>query len=138
MQDAVQKGLSVYDMEVTFHPECGEKGVAARMVAQLLAGMGQIIHTSPDVESDEIDGAQKMTVVFATDRDGDSVRRGATIAGMTGAIVLREHQGTAYETRREKNDADNAAFARFRSDASGKRRSRTARGVILRGTSFSE
>ncbi len=104
-QEAAQKGFFVYDLEIVFHPACGEKSVAARMVAQQLAGMGRIIYASPDVESEEIDRAQKMTVVFATDRDGDAVRRGTTIAGMTGEIVVRVHECAACELRPEGGDA---------------------------------
>jgi len=104
-QEAVQKGLFVYDVDIVFHPGCGEKGVAARMVAQQLTGMGRIIHASPDMESDELDSAERMAVVFATDHDAGAVRGGATIAGMTGELVVRVHECAACETRPEGGDA---------------------------------
>ena len=89
-QEAKKSGLRVYEVEVAFHPECGEKGIAARMALQRLGSMGRIIHSVPDVENRAIDSAEKFTLVLAADRDAEDIARNAVLAGIIKDVRIRE------------------------------------------------
>jgi two-component system chemotaxis sensor kinase CheA len=91
-EEAVHEGLRIFDAEILFHPGCGEKSVAARMALQRLDGMGRIILAAPDVESASIEAADRIAVVFATDRDRQTIHREAFITGITREIIVREHR----------------------------------------------
>jgi len=86
------EGLRVYRVEVRFHPECGEKGIAARMVLQRLCSKGRVLLTVPPIESSAIDNAEGMAVIVATERDSETLRREAAIAGITVEVVVKEHR----------------------------------------------
>ncbi len=89
--DAVHEGFRLYDVDIRFHRECGEKGLAARLVIQRLEGMGRVIHTAPPVESDTVDVVEGITVLFASNRDRETIKTETFITGMTGEIIIQEH-----------------------------------------------
>ena len=110
LQEAVKGGLRVYEVEVVFHPECGEKGIAARMALQRLGNMGHIIHCFPDIETKGIESAKMFTLVFATDRDAEEITRIAVQTGFINNVRIRERrsdefgvQGSELKKRTENN-----------------------------------
>lgn len=95
---AAQEGLGVYAVDAVFHPECGERSVAARMALRRMNGIGRIIHTVPAVESDGIESADRFTAVFATDRSVEEIGRAVLLAGLISDARVREYPGAESKT----------------------------------------
>ena len=92
IEDARSKGLLVHDVEISFHPLCGEKGVAALMAAQQLNAAGNIIRSFPDLAGNAIDQADGISLVYSTSLSREEVLKTASIPGITGAIIVKEHE----------------------------------------------
>lgn len=91
IQDALKKGLNIYEIEIMFHPLCGEKGIAALMVTQRMNPIGHIISSLPDIEGSDIDKADKMTLLFSTKRTSDAIKKEAFITGITEMIHIKDY-----------------------------------------------
>lgn len=90
MQDALQCGSTLYEMEIVFHPMCTDRSPAAFMVTQILNSIGRIICSVPDVESAEIEKADKMTILLAAKLSKEQISRDAFVAGITDEIQIRD------------------------------------------------
>jgi len=89
--DARQRGLLVLSGEAVFHPQCRERGVAALMVAQRLAGLGELVHAVPDPHSEAADRADALHFVLATGRDRADVERECLIPGIVERVQVVVH-----------------------------------------------
>jgi two-component system chemotaxis sensor kinase CheA len=83
VKDARQHGQRVFEVAVRFHPECGEKAVAALMLVDRLAPVAQVIRTIPEVGGQPGEDAEAMTLLVGTWLDDAELRREATVAGIT-------------------------------------------------------
>ncbi len=92
IREAAAAGRRAYDVEAIYHPECAEKAVAARMAAERLSGLGQIIQTVPALDSAAIEHANRLTVVLVTARDREAIGRETVITGIIAQVIVREHQ----------------------------------------------
>lgn len=90
-QDAAEKGLKVFEVDIVFHPMCREKSVAAFMIMQRLNSMGQVIRAVPDMESDDIDKAEQLSLLFSTGLAADVIIRDASIPGISSAVTVRDY-----------------------------------------------
>jgi len=90
-QDAAEKGLNVFEVDILFDPMCREKSVAAFMAVQRLNSMGQVIRTLPDVDTDDIEGAERVSILFSTGETAEGVSREASIPGITSEIIVRDY-----------------------------------------------
>jgi two-component system chemotaxis sensor kinase CheA len=94
IQDAQDKGLHVYDIEVEFHPLCSERSVAALMLGRRLREKGAVIKFTPAPE--KVDSqAGSMRVIFSTDCDVAAVKALAAITGMTSPADVTEQRSSA-------------------------------------------
>ena len=116
MQEALKKGLNVYEAEVIFHPMCGEKSVAAFMAAQRLNSMGQIIHSAPDMESSAVEDADRIIFILSSGLSKDEIKRDVFITGITDEIHIRECISHSCENRNP--DSLNSSTLTQRSTAS--------------------
>jgi len=91
IDEALKKDLGVHQLEIVFHPMCRDRGVAAFMVAEKLGGMGQIIRSMPDMDSTEIDNAEKMTILFSSAVPADIIRKSVFIGGITTEIYIKDY-----------------------------------------------
>lgn len=106
-QDAAEKGLNVFEVDILFHPLCREKSVAAFMIMQRLNSVGQVIRAIPDMESDDIDTAVQISLLFSTGFAADAVIRDASIPGITAEVIVRgylhpERKGPVTDDRQEQ------------------------------------
>ncbi|MHB8880652.1 MAG: chemotaxis protein CheA [Thermodesulfovibrionales bacterium] len=90
-QDAAEKGMNVFEVDILFHPLCREKSVAAFMLMQRLKSRGQVIRAVPDMESDDIDTAVQVSLLFSTGLAADAVIRDASIPGITSGVSVRDY-----------------------------------------------
>lgn len=89
IQDAVKKGLPVYDIEVEFHPQCSERSVAALMVDRRLREKGSVIKSAPPVEHIHAQSGG-IKFIFSMDGDAGTVRNLAAITGMTARVIVSD------------------------------------------------
>lgn len=94
IQDALKRGSTLYEIEAVFHPMCMDRGPAALMITQRLNGMGQVIRSIPDVESSDIDKADKMTVLLGTNLSKEDIKRDAFVTGITDEIHIKDFCGS--------------------------------------------
>ena len=111
INDAREHGHALYEMEIVFHPLCADRGPAAFMVTQILNNMGQVIRSLPEVESCEIEQADRMTILFGSQLSGDQIKRDAFVTGITDEINIRDFDCSDYGLFSTRTDV--------RSDASG-------------------
>jgi len=112
IEEARNNGLGVYDLSVGFHPQCGEKGVAALMIAQRLSATGAIIRSFPELSGADIDQAEGMDLVYSTALAHDEIETAVAIPGITGTVVIKEWgapesdgQGAGAAEKEEKAEA---------------------------------
>ncbi len=91
IQDALKNGLNVYEIEIFFHPMCEEKCVAALMVSKRLKEMGEIVSSTPDIEGDEIDKAERVAIMFSSKIGEVEIKKNTFIIGITGEINIRRY-----------------------------------------------
>ncbi|MDH4231807.1 MAG: chemotaxis protein CheA, partial [Nitrospirota bacterium] len=131
IQDAMELGNALYEIEIAFHPKCADRGPAAFMVTQMLNGKGQVIRTVPDVEGADIDRADRMTVLFATQLSRENITRDAFVAGITDEIQVRDFDGL-YPGDRSPLSDHRAGAAEQANAPNPETRVPDARNVILR------
>jgi two-component system, chemotaxis family, sensor kinase CheA len=90
LEDARTKGLAIYEMEMVFHVMCQDKGPAAFMVIQRLNDRGRVIRSTPDVESSDIERAERMTILIGTHLGAEQLRKEAFIPGITAEIQVKD------------------------------------------------
>jgi two-component system chemotaxis sensor kinase CheA len=88
LQDAREHGQHLFELAVQFHPECGEKGVAAHLLVARLAPLAQVIRAVPDLGEEPGDGAETLHLLLATWLDAAELRREALVAGITTAAAV--------------------------------------------------
>ncbi len=89
IREARQQGQHVFEVTVRFHPECGEKGVAALMLLDRLAPVSQLVRSVPEIGSQPGEGTENMTLLLATWLEGEELRHEAVVAGITVAAAVR-------------------------------------------------
>jgi two-component system chemotaxis sensor kinase CheA len=89
IQDARERGQRLYEVTVQFHPECGEKGVAALMVADRVTLRGQVVRAVPALGSAAMDEAAGMTLLVGSPQDEEELERELHIAGITLEATVR-------------------------------------------------
>jgi two-component system chemotaxis sensor kinase CheA len=88
IQAALKKGLIIYEIEIVFHPMCGERTAAAFMITKRLSGSGEIIKTAPDIESGDINKAESMKIIFSSNVGQEQIEKNASITGITDKINI--------------------------------------------------
>jgi two-component system chemotaxis sensor kinase CheA len=91
IQEALKKGLHVFEIEMIFHPQCREKSVAGFMVTQRLNDFGHIINSIPATENADIESADRIILVFSTKLGMEEIGQAAFITGITGEITVRDY-----------------------------------------------
>ena len=135
IQDALKGGLNIYEIEISFHPMCGEKGIAQLMVSQRLNGMGQIIYSIPDIESSEIDETEKMTLLFSSKLTQEEIKRDAFITGITSEIDIKDNPPTSpFNKGGEEGDLEKGASPRSYQSWGERGFERAGQGVIKNET----
>lgn len=86
---AAQGGPVTLEVQAVFHPQCGEKSVAALMVQRNLEELGRIISIRPDPDDEAITGADRITIFLATHRDEEDIRAAALITGITSEAFVQ-------------------------------------------------
>lgn len=107
IQDAREKDQQLFEVAVRFHPECGERGVAALMLAERLAPLAQIIRTVPEVGSRAAEETDGLLLFLGTNLDGEELRREVLVAGITIEAVV--HPWTEAEGDRKVREARHQA-----------------------------
>ena len=97
----MKSGLRVYEVEAVFHPQCGEKSVAARMALNRLDGIGRVIHTAPDIEAEGIESASHFSVVLASNRKEEDVARTGLFGGLISDVRVKEYQSSEFGVKEE-------------------------------------
>ena len=110
IQKARQEGQGLFDVEIVFHELCRERGLAARMIIQRLSGAGEIVAVSPEADSEEIETAKKIMFVLTSREKEEQLRQTAFIAGITGAVQIRDLECSADTGTPEKPDASDPAM----------------------------
>jgi two-component system chemotaxis sensor kinase CheA len=87
IQAGRRSGLSLFEVEAVFHPLCGEKAVAALLVAQKLGSKGEIIRSTPALESPGLAAGDRVTFMLSTGLNQGEIEREAMIAG----IIIEAH-----------------------------------------------
>jgi len=88
IQDAAKNGLNIYEVDIGFHPMCGDRGSAAFMFIQRVNALGHVIRSIPDINGSDIDKAERMTVLFSSDLDQEQIKKDAFITGITDEINI--------------------------------------------------
>ncbi|MFI5295992.1 MAG: chemotaxis protein CheW [Thermodesulfovibrionales bacterium] len=104
IQDALNRGSALYELEIVFHPMCADRGPAAFMVTQLLSGMGQVIRSIPEVESAEIEKADRITFLFCSSLSKEQIKRDAFVTGIMEEIHIRDFDHSSHGTRSPQAD----------------------------------
>jgi two-component system chemotaxis sensor kinase CheA len=105
VQEALKKGLNLYEIEVDFDPRCGEKSVAAFMVAQRLEERGEILFTSPEIEGSEIDRAEKVIFMLSSSLPHNQFEGNISIEGITNKITISPRQESERGFEPELNES---------------------------------
>jgi two-component system chemotaxis sensor kinase CheA len=100
VQEAHQQGIPVYEVEAEFHPECGERSVAALVLLKRLTTGGTLIACRPDPESDEMADAAGVRILFSTGLDEEAVRTRSHVAGITARVQVARRMPPAAEPAR--------------------------------------
>jgi two-component system chemotaxis sensor kinase CheA len=111
IQAALKKGLIIYEVEIVFHPMCGERTAAAFMVTKSLSGSGEIINTVPDIESGDINKAESMKIIFSSNIGQEQIEKNASITGITDKINVRVYR--YIEKRLESNIKETGIKGQF-------------------------
>ncbi len=90
LQDARKKGLTIFEIEMVFHPMCQDRGPAAFMVIRRLNDKGRVIRSMPDVENSDIAKAERMMILIGTRLGAEQLRREAFIPGITAEIQVKD------------------------------------------------
>lgn len=88
VQDARERDQQLFEVAVRFHPECGEKGVAALMLLERLAPLAEIVRTIPEAGSQAAEEADGMLLLLGTHLDPRELRREVLVAGITVEAVV--------------------------------------------------
>lgn len=107
IQDALKGGGVLYEMEIVFHPMCADRGPAAFMVTQILSGMGQIIRSIPDVESAEIEKADRMMILFCSSLSMVQIKRDAFVTGIMEEMHIKDFDRSRHGVRSPQTDIRN-------------------------------
>lgn len=102
-QEALGRGSAVYELDIAFHPQCRERGVAALMLARGLGSIGQIIASFPDRNDSAVDTAERIAFLVASSASAEEIARTVQIPGVTGEA------GIALRKQRETQKRDGAA-----------------------------
>lgn len=93
IQAVRRSGLRIFEVEAVFHPLCGEKAVAALLVAQKIGSKGEIIRSTPALESPELAAGDRVTFLVSTGLDQGEIEREATIAGIISEARVKSCDG---------------------------------------------
>ncbi|MBI5103151.1 MAG: chemotaxis protein CheA [Nitrospirae bacterium] len=102
IDNASGSGLKLFEVAVTFHPLCGEKTVAAMMVAEKLKKTGEIIRSLPDLDGGQIDSARSINILLASKADRAEIGKSAFIACIAEEVEVSDYRrtdGPAGDTR---------------------------------------
>lgn len=91
MEKALAEGMKLFQAEVTLHPVCADKGVAAYMVGQKISLLGQIISSYPDLSGEEIEKADRFTIFFGAKTGQEEIREKIFIPGVTGEVNIQSY-----------------------------------------------
>lgn len=79
---ALKDGLSVYEIEAAFDPQCREREVGAFMVKTQLSNLGEAICWMPNIEGQEIEYADVVKIIFSSKSESEAIRNSCVIAGI--------------------------------------------------------
>ena len=85
----IAQGL--YNVEIVFHPQCAERGVAALMINSRLETLGQIISSTPDLTGAEVEASEKIMIILRTNKNPEEIRKILSITGITNLINIAHH-----------------------------------------------
>jgi two-component system chemotaxis sensor kinase CheA len=94
-EKALVEGVKLYDAEIIIHPLCAEKGIAAYMICQRLNSCGQIIYTTPDIDGEEIEKTDKLSILFSAALDPEEIKAKLFITGITAEINIKAYTSPA-------------------------------------------
>ena len=92
VREAAHSGLAILEVQAVFHPQCGEKSVAALMVRRSLEAIGRIIGVRPDPADAAINDAAGFSLIVATDKSPEEARAAALITGISSEALVQEHR----------------------------------------------
>ncbi|MFZ3065529.1 MAG: chemotaxis protein CheA [Nitrospirota bacterium] len=116
---ALKDGLSVYEIEAAFDPQCREREVGAFMVKTQLSNLGEAICWMPNIEGQEIEYADAVKIIFSSKSESEAVRNSCAIAGIIrdvsislfsftetgGGSCIQEHAGAGLRTAAGSHDS---------------------------------
>ncbi|MEK6678265.1 MAG: chemotaxis protein CheA [Nitrospirota bacterium] len=116
---ALKDGLSVYEIEAVFDPQCREREVGAFMVKTQLSNLGEAICWMPNIEGQEIEYADAVKIIFSSKSESEAVRNSCAIAGIIrdvsislfsftetgGGSCIQEHAGAGLRTAAGSHDS---------------------------------
>ncbi len=86
-----EDSAGLYNVEIVFHPQCAERGVAALMINSRLETLGQIISSTPDLTGAEVEASEKIMIILRTNKNPEEIRKILSITGITNLINIAHH-----------------------------------------------
>lgn len=116
---ALKDGLSVYEIEAAFDPQCREREVGAFMVKTQLSNLGEAICWMPNIEGQEIEYADVVKIIFSSKSESEAIRNSCAIAGIIrdvsislfsftetgGGSCVQEHAGAGLRAAAGSHDS---------------------------------
>lgn len=87
------KGPRTVRAEISLHPLCAEREVAALMLREQCSRLGDVLETVPAIGGDitrMTNIGERILFVLRTDRSEDAIRSALTIPGITGSVSISE------------------------------------------------
>lgn len=85
---ALKDGYLVYEIEVSFDPQCRQREVGAFMIKTQLSNLGEALCWAPDIEGAEIENADAVKTILITKSEAEAVRNACRIAGISADVKL--------------------------------------------------
>lgn len=92
VRSAIDKGLTLFDVELAFHPMCSEKGLGALMINKQLGEIGEVIVMRPEPDSPDMESAGSVLVLLASSLDMAEIERESHIVGVTDKVTVVERK----------------------------------------------
>ncbi len=86
--EAAEEDKGLYKIEIVFHPQCAERGVAALMINSRLETLGEIISSTPDLTGAEVEASEKIMIILRTDKNPEEIKKILSITGITNLINI--------------------------------------------------
>ncbi|MBI3354680.1 MAG: chemotaxis protein CheA, partial [Nitrospirae bacterium] len=122
--EAAEEDKGLYNVEIVFHPQCAERGVAALMINSRLETLGEIIGSTPDLTGAEVEASEKIMIILKTDKNPEEIKKILSITGITNLINIAHHiasQPINVADKEEHQGASACASADRQEDVKGTR-----------------